>query len=167
MPITRNLTGMQFGKKIHQLFALMDKTPDWEQYVSEDAEKLIKTLIEKKNMTEVMEMYDMKYVTLRENLLRASRRIEARKKNYLRNGQSELAQELFELMDRPNWEIVLTDNEVFLAKSFKSAKNFYALARELDLKPGNVAATLYGSNQKLGVIGKLKRFYNLRKASAV
>jgi DNA-binding CsgD family transcriptional regulator len=157
MPIVRNLTGEQFGKKIKNLFELINQEKNWEQYVSEKTALIVKTLYKNMNMTETLEELEIKYPTARAHILRALDRIENHKLDYLHKGQSEQAQKLFKLMNSEDWETVLTDNEVLLAKNFKELKNFYEVSRKLNVKPGNIAATLYGSTQKLGVIFKLEQ----------
>lgn len=167
MPVKRTLTGKQFGGKVKELFQLVESTPDWEQYVSEQTATVVKTLYKNKNMTETLEELDMKYTTVRAHLLRAIERIETQKKNYLREGQSEQAQQLLTLMDKPDWKVGLTENEINLAETFKKVRNFYEVGRMLNIKPSNVAITLYGSNQKLGVVGKIqKRQRFLKKMSS-
>ena len=165
MSAMRNLTGKQFGPKIQELFHLMETVKDWEQYVPLESIRVVKRLYELKNMTDTSEELEMKYVTVREHALRTARRIKEKKLDYLRDGRSALAQRLFDLMDRDGWERGLTENEIMLAKRFREVKSFYELARQLELVPGNIAATLYGSTQKLGVIHKIER--NFKQARAV
>jgi DNA-binding NarL/FixJ family response regulator len=163
MSASRNLTGKQFGPKIQELFHLMDTIKDWEQYVPLESIRVVKKLYELKNMTDTSEELDMKYVTVREHCLRAARRIKEKKLDYLRDGRSQLAQRLFDLMDREGWQTGLTEYEIALAEKFREVKSFYELARQLNLVPGNIAATLYGSTQKLGVISKIERNFKLKQ----
>jgi predicted transcriptional regulator len=151
------IVGKQFGSKIKELFLLIEKTPNWDKYVSEQTTKVIKTLYATKNMNDTLEKLDMKYTTVRAHLIRAIDRIKEQRKNYLRDGQSELAQRLFVLMDNPEWSKSLTTYEKTLAEKFKEKRNFYEVGRELNITPGNIAATLYGNTQKLGVIGKIQK----------
>lgn len=153
----KQLTGKQFGGKIKELFLLIEKVPDWDKYVSEQTAVIIRTLYSNKNMNDTLEQLDMKYTTVRAHLTRAIDRIKEQRKDYLRDGRSELAQRLFALMDNPEWTKSLTDYEKVLAEKFKEKKNFYEVGRELNITPGNIAATLYGNTQKLGVIGKIEK----------
>lgn len=156
MPVTRNLTGSQLGGKVHELFKLIETTPDWEKFVSDQTEHVVKTLYKHKNMTDTLEELNMKYTTARAHLLRAIDRISERRVDFLRKGESKQAQQLFELMDAiPCWEQEVTEREAMLAKKFRKVRSFYEMGRELDQSPGNIAATLYGSTQKMGVVGKL------------
>ena len=168
MTVNRHLTGKQFGPKIQELFSLMETVKDWEQYVPLESIKIVKKLYELKNMTETTGFFNMKYVTVREHALRASRRIKEKKLDYLRDGRSTLALRLFGLMEQEDWRDGLTEYEVKLAEKFHEVKNFYELGRQLDLVPGNIAATLYGSTQKLGVINKIeKHFKQIQKSKAI
>lgn len=155
--IKRNLTGKQFGNKIKELFELIETTPDWDKYVSDQTAEIVKTLYANKNMNDTLDQLDVKYTTARAHLIRAIERIKEQKLDYLRAGQSKMAQRLFNLMDKPDWEKALTEQEIVLATKFKEKKNFYEVGRELNVAPGNIAATLYGSTQKLGVIGKIEK----------
>ena len=163
MSATKNLTGKQFGPKIQELFRLMETVKAWEQYVPLESIRVVKKLYELRNMTDTSEQLDMKYVTVREHALRAARRIKEQKLDYLRDGRSALAQRLFDLMSKDDWKIGLTEQEVMLAEKFREVKSFYELGRQLDLVPGNIAATLYGSTQKLGVINKIERNFKMIK----
>lgn len=156
MPVTRNLIGNQLGSKVQELFKLIEQTPNWEMFVSDQTEHVVKTLYKHKNMTDSLEELGMKYTTARAHLLRAIERITEHKVDFLRKGESKQAQQLFSLMDSiPCWENIVTEREAMLAKKFRKVKSFYELGRELNQSPGNIAATLYGSTQKMGVVGKL------------
>ena len=50
MPVVRNLSGKQLGEKTRELIELVEQTLNWEEYVSEDCQVLIKTLIKNKNI---------------------------------------------------------------------------------------------------------------------
>ena len=146
-----------FGEKNLELFRLMDETPNWEQYVSEKTAAVIKYVKESQSMQATMEHFGMKYTTVRAHILKAIDRIKNKKTDFKRGGKSELAQELFRLMDEtPNWEQYVTHYEAELAKRFRKVKNFYKLGKELNIAPSNIAGTLYGTTQKIGVIGKIK-----------
>jgi hypothetical protein len=157
MPVTRKLTGKQLGSKIKELFKIIETTPNWEHYVSNKTERIVKIIYEKKNMTETLEILNMKYVTVYKQLERALERIKTKQVNYLRQGQSNKAQYLFKLMENPNWEKTVTEQEALIAKTFKEKKNFYVVAEELDLLPGNIAATLYGNKHRISVTKKLEK----------
>jgi DNA-binding CsgD family transcriptional regulator len=158
MPTVRKLSGKQFGSKIKRLFELIEVIPNWEDYISDTSKIIIKTLYANKNMTQTLEELNIQYPKARAHIVRAIDRIENCKVDHLRQGLSQQAQELFKLMEDPDWRLCLTSNEVLLAEKFKECKNFYQVARELNLTPGNIAATLYGSTQKIGVINKIKQF---------
>ena len=157
MPVKRNLTGNQFGSKVKELFELIEKNHDWEKYVSDKTKLVVKTLYKNQNMTNTLEELDMKYITARSHIIRAVDRIKEKKTDYLRQGQSKQAQKLFKLMEEENWQEGLTENEIKLAEAFKKHKSFYEVGRKFDIAPSNVAMTLYGSNQKLGVISKINK----------
>lgn len=157
MPTKRNLTGKQLGDKVHDLFELIEETPNWEKYVSSQTEKVVKTLYRTKVMKNTMEELDMKYTTVRAHLMRARDRIGKKKVDYLRDGESKLSRKLFQLMESDKWRNCLTEHEVLLAEEYRKEKNFHEVARKLDLTPGNIAATLYGNTQKRGVISKIEK----------
>lgn len=156
MPVQRNLTGKQFGPKIKELLSLIEKTKDWEKYVNEETKVLINTLNKNKNMTETLEELDLKYVTARARLMNALDRISNKKTEYLRNGKSKKAQELFILMKIPNWKEYLTDKEIQYAELFKEHKNLNEVARIMRVAPSNVSKLLYGDNQYRGAVNKIK-----------
>ena len=157
MPTKRNLTGLQLGSKVKELFKLIEETPNWEQYVAPLTKHVVEVLYQKGNMTDTLEELDMKYTTARAHLMRALERISSKKSDKLRGGKSRQSQQLLDLMTGMYWKNGLTNHEVNVAESFMREKNFYEVARQLNMKPGNVAITLYGSTQKLGVINKIKR----------
>lgn len=159
----KKATNKQFGEKTLELFDLMDSTPGWEQYVTKKTADIVKFVKESQSMKETQIKFakenekEMKYTTVRSHILKAIDRIKNKRTDFTRQGKSDLAQELFELMDRTTeWESSVTNYEAELAKKFKEVKNFYELGRELNMAPGNIAGTLYGTTQKLGVIGKIK-----------
>lgn len=147
----------QFGKKTRDLLKLVETTPDWEQYVTDKTAEVVKKLHDNQSMQDTMTELDMKYTTVRSHILRAHERISEKRTDFRRGGKSDLAQELFDLMDSiDGWEQYVTPYEAQLAKQFKDVKNFYELGRNLSIAPGNIAGTLYGTTQKVGVIGKIK-----------
>lgn len=154
-------SGNQLGSKAKMLFELMNNISDWELYVNEKTAEIVKKLYETRSMTITGNYFNMKYITVRSHILKAIERISSKRVDFNRNGQSPLAQKLFILMDSPDWKVKLTEHEIMLAEKFKESRNFYAVARDLNLLPGNIAATLYGSTQKLGVIGKIEK--NMKK----
>lgn len=146
----------QFGEKTLELFDLMESTENWEQYVTKKTAEIVQSVKDTQSMQETMENFDMKYTTVRSHILKAIDRIKNERTDFSRQGKSDLAQELFKLMEIPNWESTVTHYESELAKKYKEVKNFYKLGKELNISPGNIAGTLYGTTQKLGVIGKIK-----------
>lgn len=156
-------TNKQFGEKTLELLRLMDETPNWEQYVTEKTGEIITILKETQSIKETQDFFkdengkDMPYITVRSHILKAIDRIKNKKTNFRRGGKSELAQQLFSLMDTTaNWEQYVTHYEAELAKKYREVRNFYKLGEELKIAPSNIAGTLYGTTQKIGVIGKIK-----------
>lgn len=146
----------QFGKKTRDLLNLIEVTPDWEQYVTDKTAEVVKKVHGNQSMKETIDELDMKYTTVRSHLLKAYDRISEKRTDFRRGGKSDLATELFELMNVEDWETFVTPYEAELAKQYKEVKNFYELGRKLNISPGNIAGTLYGTTQKIGVIGKIK-----------
>ena len=135
----------------------METVENWEKYVTQKTANICKTLYDTQSMNETMEIFDMKYVTVRAHLMRAIERISDRRTDFKREGKSDQAQELFELMDTvPNWKEYVTDHEANMAEEFRKVRNFYKLSEVLGVAPGNIAGTLYGTTQKMGVITKIK-----------
>lgn len=153
----RKKTNNQFGTKVNELFELIEKNPDWDKYVTNSTAAIIRTLIKTQSMQDTMNEFDMKYVTVRANILRAIERISNKDTQFKREGKSKQAQVLFDLMDStPDWKDFVTDHEAELAEHFRDIRNFYKLGRITGLAPGNIAGTLYGTTQKIGVIAKIK-----------
>lgn len=147
----------QFGTKVNELFKLVELNPEWDKYVTRKTAAVVRTLIKTQSMTDTMNEFDMKYITVRAHILRAIERISNKDTEFKREGRSKQAKELFELMSTvPDWKIYVTDHEAELAEQFRDVKNFYELSRRIGLKPGNIAGTLYGTTQKIGVIAKIK-----------
>ena len=157
MPVVRNLSGKQLGEKTRELIELVEQTLNWEEYVSEDCQVLIKTLIKNKNMTNTLEELDIKYPTARARIIRSIDRIKSKNTSFMRNARSEKAQELISLTEKNGWENNLTAYEVTLVKEFKQLKNLYATGRKLNIKPSNVYGMLYGNSQKQGILNKIKK----------
>lgn len=146
-----------YGARSKELFELMDTVENWEQYLTEDTADIVKHLRITESVVETAEHFELKYPTVHANILRAIDRIKNKRTDFKRGGKTKQARELFELMDKvENWKEFVTDYEAFLAEQYRKVKNFYELGRILDLKPSNIATTLYGSTQKIGVIGKIK-----------
>jgi hypothetical protein len=170
--MTSKKTNKLFGEKIREVFELMENTPDWEKYVTEKTANVVKYLKESQSMIDTEKKFSMKYITVRSHVLRAGERIKSRDSEFKHEGKSKLAKELFELMDTvENWEQYVTPYEAELAKKFKEVCNFYKLSTLLGMDKivldkngkekiisgaGNIAGTLYGTTQKIGVIGKIK-----------
>ena len=147
----------RFGQKTLRVLELMETVPEWEKYVTDKTAEVLKYLRETQSIEQTKTHFGMEYTTVRSHILRGIDRIENKKTYYRRNGQTELAQELFELMENtPNWEEYVTHYEAELAKNFKKVKNFYKLGKQLNIAPSNIAGTLYVTTQKIGVIGKIK-----------
>lgn len=147
----------QFGAKVNELFELMETVEGWEKYVTTKTADICNYLYNSQSMNETMEHFDMKYITVRAHLMRAAERISNRRTDFKREGKSEQAQDLFKLMDTvENWEEYVTEHEANMAKEFRKVRNFYDLAKVLGVAPGNIAGTLYGTTQKMGVITKIK-----------
>lgn len=144
------------GKKTEELLDIMECTPEWGNYVTNKAKLVLTTLYKTKSMSDTLVELNMKYNTARSHMIRGLERIKNKKKNHLRNGRSEKAEELFNLMENKNWKNNLTVKEIELAELFRQHKNFYRIAEIKDLSPGNIAGTLYGNSQKPGVVGKIK-----------
>ena len=157
MPVVRNLSGKQLGEKTRELIELVEQTLNWEEYVSEDCQVLIKTLIKNKNMTNTLEELDIKYPTARARIIRSIDRIKSKNTSFMRNARSEKAQELISLTEKNGWENNLTTYEIILVKEFKQLKNLYATGRKLNIKPSNVYGMLYGNSQKQGILNKIKK----------
>lgn len=146
-----------FGAKVNELFELMETVENWQQYVTKKTADICTYLYESQSMNETMEHFDMKYITVRAHLIRAIERISERRTDFKREGKSEQAQELFHLMDTvSNWKEYVTENEAHMAEEFRKVRNFYKLSAKLGVAPGNIAGTLYGTTQKMGVITKIK-----------
>lgn len=154
----RILAGNQFGSKVKELFTVIEKTNNWEQYVAPQTARVVNTVHDLKNMAEALKKLNMKYTTARAHLMRALDRIENKKRDGLRGGLSRQANILLTLMENPKWKGCLTEREIEVAEKFRDTKNFYEAARQLNIQPSVVAITLYGSTQKLGVLNKVKRY---------
>lgn len=157
MPVTRNLSGKQLGEKTKELISLVENNEDWKEYVSEDCQILIKTLIKNKNMTDTLEELNIKYPTARARIVRSIDRIKSKNTSFMRNGKSKQAKELISLTEQDGWEKNLTNHEIKIVKEFKRLKNLYATGRELNISPSNVYGILYGNSQKQGIINKIKK----------
>lgn len=146
----------KFGKKILDLFEVIQNDPNWEKYVTEKIANVIKVVYKNQNMIDSAIELNMPYITIRSHLIQATKRIRSKNTKFREVGEHAL--ELFKLMDETeNWKDYVTNHEAELAEKFKEVKNFYEVARQFDLQAGNIAGTLYGTNQKIGVIKKIKQ----------
>lgn len=147
----------RFGKKMKELIELVKVTKDWETYIEGSTVILINELLTMQNMGDIMAKHDFTYTKLRVKYLIALDRIKGKKKDRIRDGKSEKAKKLLDLIEsNPNWKDCLTARQVKYANSFKEFKSFYEVGRQLNVNPSNVAGTLYGTNQRVGVLGKLQ-----------
>lgn len=148
----------KFGKKILNLFQLINADPDWEKYVQPKTANVVKTVYRNQSMINSEKELDMRYITIRSHLIKAAERIKDKNLDFKQGGGGEHAQELFTLMDETaEWKDYVTNHEAELAEKFKEVKNFYEVARQFNLSAGNIAGTLYGTTQKIGVINKIKQ----------
>lgn len=148
----------KFGKKMKYLFELIESNPDWEKYVQPKTAHIVKTVYQNQSMIDSEKELDMKYITIRSHLIKALKRIVDKNTDFKQGGGGEQAQELFTLMDDiSEWKEYVTIHEAELAEKFKEVKNFYEVARQFNLSAGNIAGTLYGTTQKIGVINKIKQ----------
>ena len=127
----KQASGNRLGKRNKDLLILIDNTENWEQYVNEKTATIVKSLKKTKSMLETSNLLDMKYITVRDYLLRAAKQIGDKKLDPSRIEKSQLANELFDLMNLPTWKVGLTDKEIVLAEKFKELKNFYLVKEEL------------------------------------
>lgn len=151
----------KFGKKILDLFKLINEDENWEKYVQPNTANVVKTMYKLQSFIDAERELDMKTTTIRSHLLRALSRIEEKKTDHKRDALGDLSIELFRLVDSTeNWKDYVTNHEVELVETYRDVKNFYEVARLLGLNEnnaGNIAGTLYGTTQKIGVIGKLRQ----------
>ena len=156
--IMTSSTYNKFGNKMKKLISLVGEVEDWREYVEPRTAKLIEDLLQLENISLVMEKNKISYLNLRAKYMVAIDRIETRKTNYIRAGKSDKSKKLFELIEQvPNWESALTPMEISYVKEYKELKNFYAVGRQLDVSPSNVAGALYGTRQREGVIRKIEK----------
>ncbi len=149
----------KFGKKMKELIELVKTTDDWEKYVENNTVCLINDLFKYQNLSVIMEKHNISYMNLRTKFLVAAKRIKDKDNIKIRSGKSKKAQHLFSLIEStPNWKDALTKTEIEYVTLFQKYKNFYAVARQLDLQPSNIAGKLYGTTQRTGVIEKLEKF---------
>jgi len=150
--------------KVGELLNLIQLTPNWQNYVDIKTIKLIEDLQMYGNMQDVCKKNNIKYITLRERFLTASKRIRQKQTKFNRHGRSDKAQELINLIKKhENWEDILTDKEISYVKTYLKYKNFYLAGKELNVSPSNVAGRLYGTNQRNGVIWKIQNINILLK----
>ena len=153
----------KFGKKMKELCDVVAAEPNWRNYVEGNTVTLIEDLFTIQNLTVVSEKHDLTYTNIRAKYLVALDRIKAKKTDRIRNGKSDKAQHLLSLLDSTeDWELPLTEREITYAKLFKEHKNFYEVGRILNIPPSNIAGTLYGTSQRLGVVGKIEKYLSLK-----
>lgn len=149
----------KFGKKMKELCDVVAADPNWRDYVEGSTVTLIEDLFTIQNLTAVSQKHNLTYTNIRAKYMVALERIKAKKTDKIRNGKSNKARHLLELLEETkDWEVPLTEREIAYATLFKQYKNFYEVGRILKTKPSNVAGTLYGTNQRLGVIGKIEKY---------
>lgn len=153
----------KFGKKMKELCDVVATEPNWRDYVESNTITLIEDLFTIQNLKVVSEKHNLSYSNIRAKYLVALERIKAKKTDRIRNGKSDKAQHLLRLLESTSeWQLPLTEREIAYAELFKKHKNFYEVGRILDVKPSNVAGTLYGTNQRLGVVGKIEKYMTLQ-----
>ena len=144
--------------KTEELLTLVAATPDWRTYVGPITEEVVAVLLRERTLAKTANATSMRYTTVRAHVLLALERIKAQRTDFLRYGRSTMAQELWDILaQQPDWAQHLTSHEVAVVRSFIRHRNFYLVGAELGIKPSNAAAVLYGSTQKLGVVGKLRQ----------
>lgn len=149
----------KFGKKMKELCEVVAAEPNWREYVEEGTVELIEDLFVIQNLSLVIEKHDLNYPNIRAKYLTALDRIKSKNTSKIRNGKSDKAKKLLDLIDgSDDWKTPLTDKEILLADLFRKHKNFYEVGRILDIKPSNVAGTLYGTSQRKGVINKIESY---------
>ena len=151
----------KFGKKMKELCDVVAADPNWRDYVEGSTVALIEDLFTIQNLTAVANKHNLTYTNIRAKYIVALERIKNKKTDKIRNGKSDKAKHLLELLeDTKDWTVPLTDREITYATLFKEHKNFYEVGRILQTKPSNIAGTLYGTSQRLGVVGKIEKYRN-------
>jgi hypothetical protein len=149
----------KFGKKIKELIELVHETQDWSKYVDDKTATLINQLLTVQNLSAIADNNKLTYSTLRSKYMVAIDRIKTRNDKFTRNGKSEKAQKLLNLIKAtPEWEKALTKKEVEYVNLFIELKNFHKVAEAVDAEASNVAGKLYGTNQRAGVMQKIEKF---------
>lgn len=153
----------KFGKKMKELCEVVAMEPNWRDYVEGNTVTLIEDLFTIQNLKAVSEKHDLTYTNIRAKYLVALDRIKAKKTDRIRNGKSDKAQHLLRLLETTDeWQLPLTEREIVYAELFKKHKNFYEVGRILNTQPSNVAGALYGTSQRLGVVGKIEKYISLQ-----
>lgn len=153
----------KFGKKMKELIKVVNETEGWEEYVEDNTVILINDLLIIQNLGAIMIKHDISYTNLRAKYIVASERIKTQNNSRIRFGKSGKARQLLDLVSStPDWMKALTDREITYVNAFQKFKSFYEVGRKLDVKPSNVAGTLYGTNQRVGVIGKITELKALK-----
>lgn len=157
MSINKSSLENQLDKKVQELITLVENYKNWEEYVSEDCQILIKTIIKNKNVSDSLKELNIKYSTARARLIRSINRIKNKNTSFMRNAKTIKAKELILLTEKDGWQNNLTNYEIMIVKEFKQVKNLHETGRRLNMSPSNVYATLYGNSQKQGVLNKIKK----------
>ena len=143
-------TSAKFGKKMKELIELVNSTENWEQYVDDDTKEKILSLQELNNISEVVKKHNTTYGCLRAKYMIALRRIREKDNTRLRNGKSNKAQELFNIIENnPHWREKLSKTEISHIELYMKLKNYYKVANELKRQPSNVYKTIYNALRKI------------------
>lgn len=150
----------KFELKLNELCILIENNKNWKDYVEEKNIYLLENYYQNRDINKVLTDGNISYGNFKAKALTSIDRIKNKNTNRIRNGKSEKAKKLLELLELDNWTSVLTEREIKYAKLFKDHKNFYSVGRMLNVNPSNVAGALYGTNQRKGVISKLEQLKN-------
>lgn len=146
----------KFEMNLRDLCKLIENDSNWHNYVEEKNVKFLKDYYNHRDLSRVLSENNISYGNFKAKVLASIDRIQNKNTNRIRNGKSEKAKKLLELLEQEDWKTVLTEREIKYATLFKMHKNFYSVGRLLDVNPSNVAGALYGTNQRKGVINKLE-----------
>ena len=148
--------GTKFETILKELCILIDNNPNWRDYVEEKSIKFLEAFYVTKDLNFVLSDGKISYGNFKAKVIASVDRIKNKNTSRIRNGKSDKAKKLLELLNQEGWKEPLTDREIMYAELFKKHKNFYTVGRLLDVNPSNVAGALYGTNQRKGVINKLE-----------
>ncbi len=150
--------GTKFETILNELCDLIEKDPNWKNYVEEKSIKFLEEFYQTRDLKALINKGEISYGNFKAKVIVAVDRIKNKKTSRIRNGKSDKAKKLLELLSIDQWQAPLTEREILYASLFKKHKNFYEVGRVLDVNPSNVAGALYGTNQRKGVITKLEQF---------